>query len=262
MAEAWVPGAKRIPAQTDGGVLRGGAPRVVWQTLSVDPRLVSACSAARRLSQAGRPPHLVWNPVFGDIAQLIPVVRAGCSLGGPEGLDYGASGREWPPAAVNNQGRLCVQVCVVAPAWEPFTDGPMNGLEPILDWLDTWHVPCRWPAGRPAPFMLARRAERSRAVWAIGGHYGASQVPDWDAAGPGNIDIDLIGGPHESYCARVPRQRPDGPVTREGQHAGRGMDRHMDGDLGRDSQDDLETMLEPAMAAENTGVPTLANAHC
>lgn len=259
MADAWIPGAKRISAQTDGGVLRGGAPRVVWQALSADPQRISACSAAQRLCQAGRPPHLVWNPLSGEIAQLIPAVRAGCSLGAPEGLDYGAA-PEWPPPAINNQGRLCVQICVVAPVWEPFTEGPMNRLELILDWLDTWHVPCRWPAGRPAPYMLARGAERSRAVWAIGGHYGASQVPGWDTAGPGNIDIDLIGGPHETCCARVPHQRPDGAVSRDGQHVGHGMDRHMDEGLSRDSRDDLETMLEPAMAAENGGVAALANA--
>lgn len=116
--------------------------------------------------------------------------------------------------------------------------------------------------------MLARGTERSRAVWAIGGHYGASQVPGWDAAGPGDIDIDLIGGPHETYCARVPRQRPDRAVPRDGEHTNHrvdprlGAERHMGGDLGRDGQDDLETMLEPAMVAENTGIPTLANAPC
>jgi hypothetical protein len=37
---------------------------------------------------------------------------------------------------------------------------------------------------------------RSRAAWARGGHFGASQVPRCDNAGPGAIDVDRITGPH------------------------------------------------------------------
>ena len=49
-------------------------------------------------------------------------------------------------------------------------------------------------AGRaPAPFRAAARA-RSRALWALGGHFGASQVPDCESIGPGGIDIDQIAG--------------------------------------------------------------------
>lgn len=201
-----MPGARCLRAQTDGGTLRGGAPRVVWQALGADPRQVSAGSAAQRLSQDGRPPHLVWNPLSGDIVQLIPVVRAACSLGGPEGLDY----RVMSPAATdgaasacdsaNRQGRLCVQVGVVAWAWEPFTDGPMHGGEALLGWLASWGVSSRWPAGRPAPFMAARSAERSRTHWSMGGHFGASQVPGWDAAGPGHIEPALLGAPAAPRC--------------------------------------------------------------
>ncbi len=47
-------------------------------------------------------------------------------------------------------------------------------------------------AGRaPAPFRAATRP-RSRAQWALGGHFGASQVPDCESIGPGGIDIDQI----------------------------------------------------------------------
>jgi hypothetical protein len=236
-----MPGARRIPAQTDGGMLRGGAPRVVWQALSADPERISAWSAAQRLNQEGRPPHVVWNPVSGEVAQGIPIVRAGCSLGGPEGLDY-RSDSVPQPSDTNNQGRLCIQISVVAWPWEPFTDGPMNGLEPILDWLDCWTVPCKWPAGPPAAFMHARAVPRSHAAWAAGGHYGASQVPGWDAAGPGNIDIDLIGGPYETHRAPpVPAQRCEAPAAA----------------VNHDSRVALESMLGPGIAAD---VPSLANA--
>jgi hypothetical protein len=67
----------------------------------------------------------------------------------------------------------------------------MLGLGEILAWLDSWQVPRRWPAGAPAPFRAATRA-RSRACWAIGGHFGASQVPECESIGPGGIDIDQI----------------------------------------------------------------------
>jgi hypothetical protein len=191
---------------------------VVWQALGADPRQISAGSAAQRLAQNGRPPHLVWNPLSGDIVQLIPVVRAACSLGGPEGLDHRAFGRpgSGPGAGgaaagcdpANRQGRLCVQIGVVAWAWKPFTDGPLHGAEALLRWLASWGVPSRWPAGRPAPFMLARTAKRNRAHWSMGGHFGASQVPGWDAAGPGHIEPALLGEPAAPHRAVVTGSRP------------------------------------------------------
>jgi hypothetical protein len=219
VVDAWMPGARCFRAQTDGGTLRGGAPRVVWQALGADPRLISASSAAQRLAQDGRPPHLVWNPLSGDIVQLIPVVRAACSIGSPEGLDFrsagfgaAAAGAADGPAPsgdpANRQGRLCVQISVVAWASEPFTDGPLHGAEALLGWLASWGVPFHWPAGRPTPFTLARTAERRRAQWAMGGPFGASQVPGWDAAGPGHIDPALLGAPSTAHCPVMAGRRP------------------------------------------------------
>ena len=97
MADAWMPGARCIRAQSDGGKLEGGAPRVVWLTLGANPRAVSVWSAAQRLNQEDRPCHLVWDPLTGDIAQLLPIVRAGCALGAPEYLDYARSLSDPPP---------------------------------------------------------------------------------------------------------------------------------------------------------------------
>ena len=217
VVDAWMPGARCLRAQTDGGTLRGGAPRVVWQALGADPRLISATSAAERLVQQGRPPHLVWNPLSGDIVQLIPVVRAACSLGAPEGLDCWTSTAE--AATANRQGRLCAQVGVLAWAWEPFTDGPMHGAEALLSWLASWGVPSRWPAGRPASFTHAQTAARSCAQWALGGHFGASQVPGWDAVGPGAIDIGLLSAPATAPCVPINGSRSSRPV--HAVHAGR-----------------------------------------
>src|SRR5581483_12072078 len=81
VAHAWMPGARRIRARADGGPLRGGSPRAVWLTLGTAPGAVSVQSAATRLIAAGRPCHLIWDPVTGEIAQLISILRAGCALG-------------------------------------------------------------------------------------------------------------------------------------------------------------------------------------
>ena len=219
MSDAWMPGAGHLRTAADGGHHRGGAPRAVWQALGADPAVVSAGSAAQRLSELGRAGHLIWNPLTGEIVQLVSVLRAGRSLGGPEGLaqpapgcaaDSGAQpGSAEPaqadgPAAVNSEGRLCVQVCVVAFAWQPFTAGPMTGLRRILDWLDSWGVSRRWPAGQPAAYPCGQAGSASRRLWACGGHFGASQVPGWAAAGPGEIDIERLTG----WAAHAATQLP------------------------------------------------------
>jgi len=222
-----MPGATRVRGTIDGGPLKGGAPRAVWQTLGADPRIVSATSAAGRLNERGRACHLVWNPLQGGIMQLIPILRAGRLLGVPEGLNQAPP--PWPegdvgrvprqPAAgvpapggpmaggtapgqdavlaaeANAEGRLCVQICVVAFAWQPFTSWPMTRLPQILNWLDSWGIPRRWPAGRPAAFPDGLTTPGVARLWARGGHFGASQVPDLPAAGPGAIDIDRLTGP-------------------------------------------------------------------
>jgi hypothetical protein len=191
VADAWLPGARCIRAQTDGGQLGGGAPRVVWMTLGADPRVVSVGSVAQRLNQENRPCHLVWDPLTGDIAQLVPIVRAACALGSPEYLDWAPDRLPYRQPGVNREGRLCVQIGVLGSPREPFTGYPMLGLADILAWLDTWRIPRRWPAGPPSPFRQAARP-RSRALWARGGHFGASQVPECDNIGPGGIDIEQL----------------------------------------------------------------------
>lgn len=178
-----MPGVGRLRGAVDGGQLKGGAPRVVWQTLGADPWTVSARSAAQCLDQHARACHLVWNPVQGEIVQLIPILRAGRLLGWPEDLSqmapsWASAGTASAPAqpvtgepaagspaapgaagsgtaadeiaAVNSEGRICVQICVVAFAWDPFTSQPMSGLPQILGWLDSWGIARQWPAGPPA----------------------------------------------------------------------------------------------------------------
>ncbi|HEY8043743.1 MAG TPA: hypothetical protein VIF35_05725, partial [Streptosporangiaceae bacterium] len=99
MTDAWMPGAERLSAAADGGCLKGGAPRVVWLVLHADPMTVSARAATEHLIQLGRPPHLVWNPLSGEVTQLIPAVRAGRALGWAGGPRWGpgTAGPGWGP---------------------------------------------------------------------------------------------------------------------------------------------------------------------
>ena len=255
MTDAWMPGAERIPAPADGGTMKGGAPRAVWLPVYANPLVLPARAVAERLIQLGRPSHLVWNPVSGDVAQLIPVVRAARALGWPAGQGC-LDGPGWPAgpgwargldpardpvysaaeptapaardglAAINTEGRVCVQIAVLSRAWWPFTEGPAERLQEIVTWLDSWQVPRHWPAGRPArfpgtgPAAAGRRpaphaptaqAEAAgtgpgrRRDWARGGHFAAVQVPGCAAAGAGHIEL---GRPDHDQ----PRIRPARPA--------------------------------------------------
>jgi hypothetical protein len=214
VADAWMPGVRRIRAGTDGGPLQGGAPRVVWVTLGVNPGTLSVISAAQQLSLENRPCHLVWDPLTGDLAQLLPVVRAGCVLGTPECLKDAPRCLARRAARINRQGRLCVQIAVLGSERKPFTNYPMVRLQDILGWLDSWQIPRRWPAGPPAPNREATRP-RSQALWACGGHYGASQVPECDHVGPGGIDIDRLAC--ANTAVEIRHQRPAPAAIRLGQ---------------------------------------------
>lgn len=198
MAHAWMAEARRIRASTDGGPLHGGAPRAVWLALGTAPNADSIASAAQRLAGEHRPCHLLWDPATGEIVQLVSALRAA------RALRPRRSGHDRGAADVNTEGRICVQIGVLADPSDPFTHGPLMALEEIVKWLDSWGIPRRWPAGNPAPNGCSRR---SRALWARGGHFAASQVPSCENTGPGGIDIDLITGSamrHPGQLSPVP----------------------------------------------------------
>ncbi len=254
MTDAWMPGAERIPASADGGGMKGGAPRAVWLPVYANPLVLSARTVAERLVQLGQPSHLVWNPASGDVAQMIPAVRAARALGWPERQGW-LDGPAWLDgpgpardadcrpaplssaaeptapaardglAAINTEGRLCVQIAVLSQAWWPFSEGPAERLQDIVNWLDSWQVPRDWPGGqqarfpdadpaaggrRPPPRSLAGRAEAAgtgpgrRRNWAQGGHFAAVQVPGCAAAGPGHIDLERLGSGHPRIRSAQP----------------------------------------------------------
>ena len=95
----------------------------------------------------------------GEIAQLISILRAGRALGAPSTSRRSrAPGPRGPPPSsvrgagatdVNTEGRVCVQIGVLGHPGDPFTSGPLSGVTAIVNWLDSWSIPRRWPAGRP-----------------------------------------------------------------------------------------------------------------
>ena len=194
MADAWMPGARCIRAETDGGELGGGAPRVVWMTLGADPRVVSVWSAAQRLNEENRPPSSRLGSADrrhraaaahrpGPAARWAP---PSISTTRPDRLPHRSP-------SVNHEGRLCVQIGVLGSAQGTVHQLPdaRAGRDPRLARLLA--DPTALAGRAPAPYRQAARP-RSRARWALGGHFGASQVPDCHSIGPGGIDIDQIVG--------------------------------------------------------------------
>jgi hypothetical protein len=192
-----------MPAKLDGGAMKGGAPRTVWLTNEADPRTVSARSVAHSLDQQNQAVHLIWNPYSGEIIQMIPITRAGRLLNGE----------------IGREGRICVQILVVGHAEDPFTDGPLIGVESIMSWLDNWGVSRRWPAGPPLPSPQSYHSSRLRRPWSRGGHFGGSQVPETTCPDPGGVDIRRITGP-DTPVADIPRPPYARPCCRPGFQAG------------------------------------------
>ncbi len=216
MTDAWMPGAERVPGAGDGGCLKGGVPRAVWLVLPGDPVRTTARQSAESLVRLGRPCHLVWNALTGDVAQLIPVTRAARALGWPSGAGQLACSRPGNPLApaardglpgVNNEGRVCAQIGVVGQPGAPFFHGPVTRLHEILNWLDSWQVPRGGPACWP-PRVPGGRAPRSRRDWACGGHFRAFQVPGCACAVPGAIDIRWLTLAQRQWPATWPTAAP------------------------------------------------------
>lgn len=183
--KAWLDGAKRIAAWKDGGSMLGGPVRVVWHSTENDPTKTSAATIAHYLNRVGYQCHLIWNPVSGEIIQMIPADRAGRALGNASG------GIE-----TNRGGRIVVQIEVVGRAAQPFTNGPMKGRGQIIAWLRGLGIPDVWPGGPPPAAPGTRHV--SAATWKNhSGHFSHSQIPENDHNDPGAIDIKKLLGDDE-----------------------------------------------------------------
>ncbi|MBB4930153.1 hypothetical protein F4561_000973 [Lipingzhangella halophila] len=208
-----MPGAERVEGTPLGAAPQGGAPRTVWLTTESDPGLLSARAAALRLQEQGRTAHLVWNPVTGETAQLLPTTSAANGALTDRGVDHAA------------EGRVCILILVIGRTLAPFTDGPLTGLADILTWLDSWEVARQWPAGAPAaPSERALWSSSRERIWARGGHFGHCQVPGAHSDSPGAISPErILGAPH-AVAAPTPPRPPE--PRRGGGHPQRDVCEH------------------------------------
>lgn len=178
----WCDGVRRVPAWQDGGSMLGGPKRVIWHSTENDPTRTSAYTIAEYLNRVGYQVHMVWNPVTGEIVQMIPADRAGRGL---RNLNGGVQ--------TNREGDVCVQIEVVAHASKPFTQYEMKGLDKIMKWVRGLGVPDVWPGGPPPKYPSTDHV--SAAVWnSKAGHYSHSQTPENDHDDPGAIDIRKLFG--------------------------------------------------------------------
>lgn len=184
MGTNWLGGAKVIKAVTDGGSMKGGNPRATWHTTENDPKKTSATAIANFLNRSRNCVHIVWNPVTGEIVQMIPANRAG------RGLRNKAGGVE-----TNRAGSVNIQIEVVGQAAHPFTTNECKNLDVIVAWLRTHGIKDVFPAGTPRAYPASygeSNPQRSIESWTKNGHFGHSQVPENSHGDPGMINVGKI----------------------------------------------------------------------
>lgn len=188
MTADWLDGATRLPSDHNGGSMTGGPPRWVWHTFEADPVRLSAAAGARSLIGSGNEVHFTFNPLTGDIVQILPASVAGRGLVNlPGGVQ------------TNRMGSICLQVEVIAFASHPWTgyltDRGRAGLARLVAFARAHGIPDVWPAGAPPAFPPGD-GNRSASIWTSrAGHYGHSQVPENDHGDPGALDLRVLFPP-------------------------------------------------------------------
>lgn len=214
MTTAWIEGATVVNGVADGGSMVGGGARITWHTTENDPHTTTARNIANYLNQTRNVVHIVWNPETGEIVVMLPKDVAG------RGLKNASGGVE-----TNREGTVNIQVEVVGRASQPFTSGPMVGLDRLLRVFDDL-VPRTWPSGAPLASSSAYGSNPSRSTthWKQAGHFGHSQVPENDHSDPGAIDISkLFGGKPSPHPAPHPAPSPAPAPSRYVRENGDGL---------------------------------------
>lgn len=123
---SWLPASQRLYAHIDAG--SNEPTRALWIGAGLDADY-SAVLAARLLNATVSPVHLVWDPSDGVVVQMLPASRTGLYRDTlPEGANKGA-----------------LEILVLG--GKPFTDGPMKGLDRIMEWVRSLGIPDSFPAG-------------------------------------------------------------------------------------------------------------------
>lgn len=165
--------------------MTGTGYRATWHTFEA-PYSLTALSGARSLIAHGNEVHLTFNPITGQVVNLLPANRAG------RGLMNKAGGVQ-----TNRNGVVNIQVEVIGYARNPWTDDLTPAgratLNRIVSWMDSLGIPRVSPAG-PSPKTSKGPFPRSTAAWSKSGHFDHAQIPEnfhWDHGG---AEWDVILG--------------------------------------------------------------------
>ena len=205
MASDWMPGAIAVPADVTGGVYPqdhsyGKNSYCTVHTFEANPHKTSAVAGAQYLNRVRYSVHFTFNPITGQIAQMIPMSRAGRGL------------REDSDPRTNRAGRINVQIEVMAFAATPFTSywtpagkAAWGGL---MKFIQSWGVPPVFPNGPFSPDYGAANVPGHRVAPGPSGFYGHSDWLDNDHWDPGALDQrELLGAAASSAVALTPQQR-------------------------------------------------------
>lgn len=178
----WLPGAERLTPSKPGGIMvPTGGPRCTWHTTESGTGNDAFAGNVAWLRKQSTESHLLWDPTTGRIGQFFPANRSARTLG------------NWGAIRTNRSGRVHIQIEVLGKAHlHPLLDGPMRGLDDILEWLDGWGIPRAWPAGLPypSPHPRGKKPNRPGTIWLrnSGGYFAHSQVPGNTHTDPGLVD--------------------------------------------------------------------------
>lgn len=196
---AYISGAVRFGGQVIGGAMDHpeSGPRVTWHSTESPSGKSYFYSVAAYLIRAGAEPQVIYDPESDLIGQFGPLNKSARALRNDGGR------------RTNREGRVNIQVEVLARASKPWTTGFDPGKKPNYGKLiaagRAWGVPDVWPAGKPAGSAAA--AKRPRSTWqSKAGHYSHSQVPGNDHWDPGAIDTGKVPG----NASSAPEPKPGG----------------------------------------------------
>lgn len=163
---AWTSDASQRPSHRVGLDAKDPLSRVIWACTGDDPEERSALLVAQAANRNRTQPHFVWNPVDGDIIQMLPV---------------GTKNRMYAPSSHASD---CLAILVVGETDNPFTDGASVKGYVLARVFEQLGVPPVWPAGpvySGSPYVKPLEP----------GHYSASQI-NKTHQGSGRIDINQL----------------------------------------------------------------------
>jgi hypothetical protein len=125
--------------------------QAVWAISGDDPEKVSAHQVAQRMNIRMTQPHLVWNPLDGELVQMMEADR---------------ENRYLPVPSL----RRAFSILVVAQDVPVFTDYPEQHLMELLTHIPE-SIPSSWPLGPPSTLGLMPPGPAIKP-----GHYSVDQI--------------------------------------------------------------------------------------